>query len=282
MYATEILLKCLEYMKDESNLKRSIGVPFGLQVQQIYANLIEDMVLPFYANQKTIDIINKSSEFKESFFEEMDSKRAIRQSFLGELKVDNREIFRINARLNYKIIKLFNLSSSVYLTFQITEKIRACLFQYEISQFKKLNYSHVGLLIKSEIITLNMHYRIFYMNQVLTNRSHFFKNQTEGYYCEMEIIEDHLENAKTDETKSAWIWIKKNLIELSEFYKLIKFHLKDDEEKNDPNFVNKGEEAQLNQKKNKKSLETHNPEFTIKKDEISIIGDYTLNYLLPA
>lgn len=285
MYSTEILQKCLDYMKNRDLGKRTIEVPFGLQVQQIFANLIEDMVLPFFSNQKTIEKIHKNVDFKNSFFSDMDTKHAIRQSFIGELKVDNKEIFRINARLNYKILKLFNLSSSVYLSFQVTEKIRQCLFKYDISVFKRQNYSYVGLLIKSEIVNLNMHYRIFYLNQVLTNRSHFFKNPLSSYYCEMEIISDHLECLTADKTKSAWIWVKNNLIEIAEFYKLLKHYFDEDKKEEistNPGFFKKTDEEQLDQNKKRKSQEVHNPEFNIKKEDVKIIGDYMLNYLQPA
>ena len=65
-------------MKSDKLANRGIEVPFGLQIQQIFSHLVEDMVLPFFADQKTIDKINKDSDFKLKFFDEMDSKQAIK------------------------------------------------------------------------------------------------------------------------------------------------------------------------------------------------------------
>ena len=127
-----------------------------------------------------------------------------------------------------------------------------------------------------------MHYRIFYLNQVLTNRSHFFKNPLSSYYCEMEIISDHLECLTADKTKSAWIWVKNNLIEIAEFYKLLKHYFDEDKKEEistNPGFFKKTDEEQLDQNKKRKSQEVHNPEFNIKKEDVKIIGDYMLNYL---
>lgn len=136
LYCVEILLKALDQLKSNKLGKRGIQVPFGLEIQQLFCNLVIDMVLPFFANQKTIRKLNygiKSKyeegkhyyfEVEETFNKDLDSDIAITDSFMSESshnKADKHknemlEIlnFKKTTRLYYKILKLFNMTSSIY------------------------------------------------------------------------------------------------------------------------------------------------------------------------
>lgn len=101
------------------------------------------------------------------------------------------------------------------------------------------------MLIRSELLDLNKHYRIFYMNQVLTNRSILFKDSKTNYYCELEILKDHLAvklnapkkgektaaqiaadrlEAEEDKKKSAWEWIRLRILEVDDLHAIVRRH----------------------------------------------------------
>lgn len=123
------------------------------------------------------------------------------------------------------------MSSASYLHFEIVDKIRAYLFNLELNVFDEYIRSESGILIKSQIVDLNRHYRVFFINQVLTNRSHFFKDEKESQYSENQFLSDHLEKTKTyekefgeqenpeelkqREKRSAWIFLKRTFEELT-------------------------------------------------------------------
>ena len=225
-YCVEILQHSLENMRNDKFFKKGFEDPYGLGVQHLFYNLITDMVIPFQANQKHIEQIIQLDTTE--FLNEFDTEYAIEYSFIGEGKIDTKKKFQIRAKLCYRSLILFNQASSVYLHYEIVEKVRECLSKYKVSDFKGYNNSESGLLIKSQLVELNIHYRIFYQNQVLTNRAHFFEDNQTSHYCETEVIEGHFETKGSNEEKSAWLWIKELTLEITQISAIVE-NLSDDQ-----------------------------------------------------
>jgi hypothetical protein len=171
------------------------------------------------------------------------------------------------------------------------------------------------MLIRSELLDLNKHYRIFHMNQVLTNRSILFKDSKTNYYCELEILKDHLAvkrdapkkgektaaqisadrlEAEEDKKKSAWEWIRLRILEVDDLHAIVRRHYgkTDDSETVVPktrtatnNEELKSEPAKLvdgaNIPKAKSKPTSLAGGLEPNEDNCQVIGKYILEYFLP-
>jgi hypothetical protein len=117
----------MESLKNQEFSGKRIEVPFGLEVQQIFHNLLVHLVIPYFANEDIIKAINDdrdtvtAQDVRDYFTEKFKPGHAI---YIGLLGIDKyyqynkhdvkKHDFLIQARLCYKALRLFNLASSVY------------------------------------------------------------------------------------------------------------------------------------------------------------------------
>ena len=214
-YCVEILLNSLKNLREEKFQKRSFEPPFGLEIQQQFSSVLVDLVQPFFSDEKNIQFIIDNNG--TDAYQEQDTEQSIKQSFLNELYLNKEEKFKIRLRLCYKTLKLFNLASSVYIHYETVDKIRKGIMNFNSLLLEKYLVNKSGIIIKSQIVELFRHYNIFFMNQVLTNRTFFFKDKISSSYSELEAFNDII-LIDNERENSGFNFIKNILSEVTTIY----------------------------------------------------------------